>query len=169
MNKIKRIYINLSILLCLLCINSNAQDTCSRIAMINFQEVLVDTSSSNKGEGLRFYIEKDPIAKKYLESYQEKNKPKWYSTLVGSAGTFMVLYGTFQSSTSTFNKSTFLYSGVSLLILNYLMAKTNDHNNEYFLNKSINEYNKRNLPRIYFNPIVNNKKFGVRGGILKEF
>lgn len=137
--------------------------------MINYQEVLVDSSSSNKGEGLKYYLNRDPISKKYLTQYQEKNKPNWYSTFIGTSGTLLVIYGTFQSSTPTFNKNTLIYSGASLLFLNYLIAKTNEHNNEHLLNKSINEYNKRNLPRIYFNPIVSQKRFGVYGGILQDF
>ncbi|HLW56607.1 MAG TPA: hypothetical protein VKY27_04425, partial [Bacteriovoracaceae bacterium] len=52
-----------------------AAETCSRVAIINYQEVLVDVSSSNRGEGLRFYLEKDEVAKGLLDEYQENNRP----------------------------------------------------------------------------------------------
>jgi len=48
-----------------------AVETCSRIAIINYQEVLVDSNASDKGEGLRYHLEKDPVAKEYLNTYQK--------------------------------------------------------------------------------------------------
>ena len=42
-------------------------EPCSRSARINYQDVLVDTSSTRKGEGIKFYLEKDPIARTEVE------------------------------------------------------------------------------------------------------
>lgn len=61
----------LSFLLFFMISNAVAEKTCSRVATINYQQVLVDAGSNKKGEGLRFYLEKDPISKKLLDKYQE--------------------------------------------------------------------------------------------------
>ena len=53
-----------------------ATDTCSRIAIINHQEILTDTNTGNKGEGLRYYLERDDVAKKYLNIYQDGTQIK---------------------------------------------------------------------------------------------
>ena len=44
-----------------------ASESCSRTATINYQEVLVDSASSLKGEGLRPYLAKDAEALSYLK------------------------------------------------------------------------------------------------------
>jgi hypothetical protein len=38
------------------------------------------------------------------------------------------------------------------MIINFLVAKTMETSNEQNLRKAIEEYNKRNLPKIYYNP-----------------
>ena len=54
---------------------SYGADTCSRVATINYQEVLVDLSNKNRGEGLRYYLEKDQISEDLLDEYQKNNRP----------------------------------------------------------------------------------------------
>ena len=71
---------------------ASATETCSRIATINFQEVLVDTNSTDKGEGLRFHLEKDPIAKEYLNLYQKNSAITWPTALIGTTGTGILLF-----------------------------------------------------------------------------
>ena len=127
-----------------------AVETCSRVAIINFQEILVDTNSTEKGEGLRYYLDKDPQAKMYLEKYQEGTQIKWQNALLGTAGSTMLIGGLLTSDSD--KKQTFLISGATLIALNFLVARTLEMVNEDNLNKAIEEYNKRNLPKIYFSP-----------------
>jgi hypothetical protein len=41
------------------------------------------------------------------------------------------------------------------MLLNFFVAKTLEITNEENLNRAIEEYNKRNLPKIYFSPEEN--------------
>ena len=128
-----------------------AVETCSRVAIINYQEVLVDTSSNRKGEGLRFYLEKDKTANSYLDKYQEGTKIKLENALMGTVGTSMILGGILSNAQKT-KKQSLLIGGATLMILNFLVAKTRETSNEKNLEKAVEEYNKRNIPKIYFNP-----------------
>lgn len=157
-----------------------SEDSCSRIAIINHQEVLVDTGSTKKGEGLRFYLEKDPLAKKYLNEYQDRIKPKWYHAALGTTGTTLILIGlgrsgSFKGPEKTSQRA-FIIGGGFLLFLNFLIIKTIEHNVERLLLHSIEEYNKRNLPKIYFTPFYRKQRrsgdesnFGITTGIIGEF
>jgi hypothetical protein len=131
--------------------NTSAVETCSRVAIINYQEVLVDTNSTEKGEGLRFHLEKDRTAKNYLESYQEGTKIRWQNAVLGTVGTSMLLGGILTNSDSG-RKQPLLIGGATLMMINFLVARTLESSNEQNLIKAIEEYNKRNLPKIYFNP-----------------
>lgn len=132
-----------------------AQETCNRTAVINNQEVLVDINSNTKGEGLRPFLEKDTVALKYLNEYQEADKTYSKSALLGTIGVGIGLVGLFRSDDSgqdIFSKKGMMLAGVVLLSVNYLVAKTQEFENEDKLERSIEEYNKRNLPKIYFMP-----------------
>lgn len=124
-----------------------AAETCSRTAIINYQEILIDTDSTRRGEGLRYYLEKDDVALQYLDKYQEGVEMKWHSALAGTAGTGLLIAGLFTNSTSD-SKSMMYIGGATLLALNFLIAKTLSTANEQNLIKAVEEYNKRNLPRI---------------------
>jgi hypothetical protein len=128
-----------------------AQDdeTCSRIATVNYQEVLVDANSSQKGEGLRFYLEKDKIAESYLDAYQEGSHVQWHNAVMGTTGTGLIIAGLFTSSTSN-NKESLLIGGAAMILVNFLISKTQETANEKNLRRAIDEYNQRNLPRINF-------------------
>jgi hypothetical protein len=136
-----------------LAFNAFSVETCSRIALINNQEVLVDSNSSDKGEGLRFHLEKDPIAKEYLNTYQKNATYFWPNALLGTVGTGLLFYGLFKKSAQ--DKEIYLISGASAILVNFLMAKTLEVTNESNLNNAVLEYNKRNLPKIYFSPEEN--------------
>jgi hypothetical protein len=138
-------------------------ETCSRVATINYQEVLVDVSSKNRGEGLRYYLEKDEVAKGLLNDYQANNIPTWKSAALSTAGTALMIGGLMTSSGSGNSKNFMLFGGATLIAVSYLISKTNQYNNEYLLTKSIEEYNKRNTPKIFFSPT--NPKDGLGGGI----
>lgn len=131
----------------------SAVETCSRIAIINYQEVLVDSNASEKGEGLRYHLEKDPVAKQYLDSYQNNSAIRWPNALLGTAGTGLLLFGFFTSNSE--DRQLYLISGGATILVNFLVARTLEVTNEANLNRAIEEYNKRNLPKIYFNPDSN--------------
>ncbi len=128
----------------------NATETCSRIATINFQEVLVDPNSSQKGEGLRYFLEKDPESKNYLDLYQKGTEINWQNALLGTLGTGLILSSTMVNDSQ--NKKVLLISGATFVLLNFLISRTLEVQNELNLEKAIEEYNKRNLPKIDFNP-----------------
>lgn len=140
----------LALLLIFSSIGAQAVETCSRIAIINYQEVLVDSNTSQRGEGLRYHLEKDPIAKQYLDAYQENSGIRWPSAVLGTAGTGLLLMGFFNSDSE--NRRLFIISGTATILVNFLVARTLEMANETNLNKAIEEYNKRNLPKIFFNP-----------------
>lgn len=127
-----------------------AEETCSRVATINYQEILVDPNTSQKGEGLRYYIEKDPAAKDYLDRYQKGTQVSWKNALLGSMGSAFMISSLFVDDSQ--DKKIYLISGATMVLLNFLVARTQEISNEQNLNKAIEEYNKRNLPKIFFNP-----------------
>ena len=130
---------------------------CSRVALVNYQEVLVDLSSSQKGEGLRYYLEKDKISKELLDKYQRGGKVNWKTTFVGSVGTLTLLSSLFLN-TDRSTKKTIRFSGVFLLIINFLLANSYEENNEVFLRRAVEEYNKRNLPKVEFPSLTKKEK-----------
>lgn len=155
-----------------------ASDICSRTATINYQEVLVDSSSSKLGEGLRFYLEKDPEAKKLLDDYQQSNKMRWIDAAMSTSGSGLIIFGLFRSSSNTDNgllsRQSMVMGGVSLIVLSYLISRTIQYNNEKYLMKSIEEYNKRNTPRIYFSPLSQSglngtSSIGLTAGLSRDF
>ncbi|OUR93096.1 hypothetical protein A9Q84_21570 [Halobacteriovorax marinus] len=120
--------------------------------------MLVDSNSTQKGEGLRFYLEKDKKASQLLSKYQGGTKVKWYSAALGTVGTTMIISSFFVNSTGS-NKQALLIGGATAILVNFLMSRTIEAANEKNLNNSILEYNKRNLPRIDFNQSrINTKK-----------
>lgn len=150
---------------------SGAVETCSRIAIINYQEVLVDSNASEKGEGLRYHIEKDPVAKEYLDNYQNNSAIRWPNALLGTAGTGLLLFGFFTSDSQ--DRQVYLISGGAAILVNFLIARTLEVANEANLNRAIEEYNKRNLPKIYFNPdssLQGDAGFtGIKIGLAKDW
>lgn len=167
------IKICLAIILILHSLSAFAAETCSRVAIINYQEVLVDVSSSNRGEGLRFYLEKDEVAKELLDEYQENNRPTWKGAALSTAGTAFILAGFLRSSEgrgeALTGRGTLLLGGATMIALSYLISRTKQHNNEHLLQKSIEEYNKRNTPRIFLAPTNQNGQFGIGIGVGQEF
>lgn len=148
-----------------------AVDTCSRVAVINYQEVLVDAGSSKKGEGLRFYLEKDQVAKELLDEYQEKNRPSAWSAGTSTIGSLMVLAGLTQTGDSDgiANRNTLLYGGGILVAITYLTSKTIQYNNEGILKQAVDQYNKRNRPQIFFSPYGDGNTTGFGVGLNQEF
>lgn len=150
-----------------------AQETCSRVATINYQEVLVDVSSKNRGEGLRYYLEKDEVAKSLLNEYQENNRSTWKSAALSTFGTSLILVGLLRTSggegEALTGRNALLFGGATMIAISYLISKTNQYNNEYLLSKSVEEYNKRNTPKIFFSPTDPRDGAGLGVGIGQEF
>lgn len=152
-----------------------ADETCSRVAYINYQPVLVDTSSNNKGEGLRYYLEKDDKAKELLDQYQAANKPTLIGAGVSTLGTTMLLAGALTKSNNSeqsqfLSKNFLIYGGASLIIMSYMTYKTLEYTNEKILNQSIEHYNKRNSPQIFFSPVADGEDgMGIGFGYSQEF
>lgn len=158
---------------------ARADEICSRTATINYQEVLVDTSSSKLGEGLRFYLEKDQEALKFLDRYQESNNIRWLDAAMSTTGSGLIIFGLFRPGKETetsglLSRQSLILSGVSLILVSYLISRTIQYNNEKYLQRSIEEYNKRNTPRIYFSPLSDNSSFGkssigLTAGLTRDF
>lgn len=151
--------------------NALAVETCSRIAIINYQEVLVDANASEKGEGLRYHLEKDPVAKQYLDTYQKNSAIRWPNALLGTAGTGLLLFGFFTANSQ--DRQVYLIAGGATILVNFLIARTLEVTNEANLNRAIQEYNKRNLPKIFFNPDDNRESdagfSGFKIGLNKDW
>ena len=124
-----------------------ANELCSRVANVNYQEILVDLSNNQKGEGLKYYLNQDTVAKSYFKQYQLNSNKKWYNAVLGSLGTVTILAAATTSDKN--DRQNLLISGAVIFAVNYLTAKTMQYANERYLTKSIEEYNKRNLPKIY--------------------
>lgn len=127
--------------------NCYSEGLCSRTVEINSQEVLIDLNSTQKGEGLKSYLEKDPQASSYYEKYQEGNKFKWQDTILGTGGTIAVLTGLSLGSQNS-SKSTFIITGAAMIAAHFLLGYSLKKSNEGNLEKAIEEYNKRNFPKI---------------------
>jgi len=130
-----------------------AIDACSRTAVINYQEVLVDTSSNQKGEGLRFHLEKDPDATKLLNKYQQGTKPHLSTIIMGTAGSGMILGGALFVPKQ--QQRAFIIGGIMMLGFNFLINNTLNYNNERNLKQAVDEYNRNNAPHIDFDPFRN--------------
>ena len=150
-----------------------AAETCSRVATINYQEVLVDVSSRNRGEGLRYYLQKDKVAKGLLDEYQENNRTTWKSAALSTLGAGMILAGVLRTSDgkneSITNKNFLILGGLTLITVNYFVSRTLEYNNEQLLGQSVEEYNKRNTPKIFFSPTDPKQGFGFGVGAAQEF
>jgi hypothetical protein len=165
-------YIIVILNLAVFSLHLRSSETCGRTAMINYQEILVDHDSTKKGEGLRFHLKKDPVAEHYLNIYQEGTKVNWANAAVGTVGSLTFLVG-LVSNKSNNSKKTMMIGGISLIIVNFLMAKTLEHKNEENLTRAIEEYNRRNPSKIEFDPTGNkndnNKNPAFILNLTKEF
>ena len=112
--------------------------------------LLVDSNTSERGEGLRYHLEKDAVAKSYLDIYQKNSAIRWPSAILGTAGTGLMLFGFFNSNSE--DRRLYLISGGATILVNFLVTRTLEITNEENLTRAIDEYNKRNLPKIFFNP-----------------
>ncbi len=132
-------------------------ETCSRIAIINYQEILIDTNTTQKGEGLRYHLEKDPIALKYLNAYQEGTKTKLANIAIGTAGSLLVISGALVHSSDTAQQY-LIATGLVTLAVNFIIAKALSSKNEQNLLRAVDEYNKRNLPRVHYGTDLRNAR-----------
>ena len=161
------------LILIILLIQSTAfsAETCSRIAVVNKQEVLVDPSSNSPGEGLKSFLEKDQEANQIFAEYQEGYRPSWKKSFLSTIGAASILTGLFVSNDNSgfFNKSNLFITGGALILTGYFINLSFEYANEKKFTKAINEYNKRNEPKIYLLPSWSNKGVGVSLGVNQGF
>ena len=154
-------------------VTSSANEGCNRIAIVNYKEVSVDSGSNDKGEGLRFYLERDKDALELLNHYQENAKPSEISTTASTIGSSMILLGILRPNDGgegLSNRNSLVFGGLFLASMSFIITKTLQYNNETILQSAIEQYNKRNTPRIYFSPFKNdNTGFGIGIGVTEEF
>jgi hypothetical protein len=148
-------------------------ETCSRVATINYQEVLVDVSSNNRGEGLRYYLEKDQVSKSLLDEYQKNQNPTWKSAAASTAGTAMILAGILRPNSGdnevVTSKNFLILGGLGLIAVSYAVTRSGQSENEALLERSVEEYNKRNTPKIFFSPTDPKNGLGMGMGVSREF
>jgi hypothetical protein len=153
--------------------NAFGAETCSRVATINYQEVLVDVSSNNRGEGLRYYLEKDAAAKSLLDDYQKNQNPTWKSAAASTMGTAMILFGALRTNSGEnevlTSRNFLLLGGISMIAVSYAVTRTGQADNEAILDRSVQEYNKRNTPKIFFSPTDPKNGIGMGMGVSGEF
>jgi len=131
---------------------ASAEEVCGRVATVNEQEILIDLNTNQKGEGLRNYLEKDPVASMYLEKYQKKNEFHWTDATLGTAGAAMVAVGLL-GNFDTKQKTAITVSGAALIVANFILGYSLKNANEKNLERAIEEYNKRNEPKIFMGPL----------------
>ena len=143
-----------------------ANKTCSRTAVINGQEVLVDVGPTQKGEGLRYYLEKDDEALELLNEYQEANRPSQLISITSTTGSTMILLGLMNTNLTqgTISNSDLLLGGGLIIAVSYLVSKSMQYYNEDLLQNAVEQYNKRNSPQIYFTPYAD-EEGAVGGGL----
>ena len=136
---------------------------------MNYQKILIDSSSTIKGDGLKYLLDKDPISKTYLDTYQKNALPSWKTAIVSTLGIAIGAFGLLNDSDSGLtNKYLLMGIGASIVGGNFYASKRRSLKNEYNLNRAIQEYNKRNFPKIYLSPEgqkstrFKNWKFGFR-------
>ena len=123
---------------------------CERVGIVNHQEIPLETMSGSKGEGLRSYLEKDKEALHYFNLYQERNQIQPFNTVLGIVGPGLLLTGVILES-GVKEKETFLTWGAVLVVTNFLVTRTIQGVGETYLEKAVEEYNKRNFPKIDLN------------------
>lgn len=131
-----------------------SSESCSRTATINYQEVLIDSANSLKGDGLRPYLSKDPIALQYLETYQKNARPSFKSSFLGTTGVLLSLlsFTTNSDNKAPWNSKVLLTTGLTLIVVNFVFNIQLQSNNEENLYRAIDEYNLKNSPKIEFSP-----------------
>lgn len=147
----------LSILNC-----AHASESCSRTAIINYQEVLIDSANSLKGEGLRPYLAKDAVALNHLETYQKNARPSFKSSFLGTTGVALSLlsFTTNSEHKAPWNSKVLLTTGLTLILVNYIFNNTLQKTNEENLYKAIDEYNLKHSPKIEFTPELSDGTMG---------
>ena len=71
---------------------------------------------------------------------------------MGSVGTGLLIGGILAAKNNLLERQSLIAVGSTLLVLNFFLAQALKSQNENLLFKAIKEYNKENLPKIYFIP-----------------
>ena len=125
------------------------QGGCGRTVFIGHKEILLDTGSKQKGEGLRSYLAKDSKALHYLNLYQKGHATGPLNTFFAALAPSLFLAGFMVDSNSRQQKTLYTWGAV-LILANFLISKTLQSANEGHLERAIEEYNKRQVPKIRY-------------------
>ena len=89
-----------------------------------------------------------------FDEYQEKSKPTILGASASTLGSLLILSGLIKTgeNENSANTNRFLLAGSALIATSYLISKTIQFQNEKILEKAVNEYNKRNDPKILITP-----------------
>lgn len=119
----------------------DSTQTCSRKAIYQNKEILIDGHTGAKGSGLVKILEKNPKALSHLNSYQNANDVQTFNLISGSVSTLSLLTGLLYTGDKN-NKSNFLVFGGVVALINFLTTKTIHFYNERELTLAIEEFNK---------------------------
>ena len=115
--------------------------TCSRVAIYNNEEVLIDGHTSKKGSGLNKIMKSNMLAMKHLENYQTNNEMKIFNIASGTVSTASIFAGLLYTGSKA-NKNNLLIFGGLIALVNFLTTKTIEFYNERELDLAISEFNK---------------------------
>lgn len=130
--------------------NLFAQDSCGRVATINYQDIFIDSSSTKKGEGLRNFLAQSPESLALLNEYQENTRPNYWIAGSSTAGFMLIILGLMSTrKTGTYySKQSLMTTGVVVMALSLVTSQTLKRQNEDRLMESIEIYNSTGGPQI---------------------
>ena len=121
--------------------------TCSRKAIHDNREILIDGYTGIKGSGLNDLMKNHQKAMQHLQRYQNSGEIRTFNLLSGTISTASILTGLLYTGDKT-NKSNFLFFGGIVALVNFLTTKTVEFYNERELALAIDEYNKTSEAKI---------------------
>lgn len=123
---------------------------CERVVSVNGKKLKLDPISTQKGDGIRSVLEKDPFALKLLDEYQGSSHSNIVPYVLGTPG--LLLMGWRLGAQENLGRDTLFWSGVGLLVGGYVWGRVSEAVNESKLKKAIRHYNaeaeKKNYPLI---------------------
>jgi len=121
--------------------------TCSRKAIFNNKEILIDGYTGARGSGLNKIMRSNPKALKHLSIYQNANDIQTFNLLSGTISTTSLITGLLYTGDRD-NKNNFILFGGIVALINFLTTKTIQFYNERELTLAIEEYNKTSVHQI---------------------
>jgi len=127
-----------------------AQDSCGRIATVNYQDIFIDSSSTKKGEGLRNFLAQTPESLTLLNEYQKNTSPNYVIAGASTVGFTLLLLGltSNRESGGFYSKESLVSTGLVIMALSLVTSQTLKRQNEDRLMESIELYNSNGGPQI---------------------